>query len=123
YRSGNHTRPTRYPPLVCPLLPWLQLPFTARLDDVSLFSRAAAATFYATACGRLRWKTLGYAAAVFADAALWLTWSRIGWKLADHPQFYLVPVGLSAIVFAEVNRELGRAAVNAIRTVGLMVIY
>jgi hypothetical protein len=32
-------------------------------------------------------------------------------------------VGLSAILFAEVNRELGRAAVNTIRSVGLIVIY
>jgi hypothetical protein len=43
--------------------------------------------------------------------------------LADHPQFFLVPVGLSAILFAEVNRELGRSAVNAIRSVGLIIIY
>ncbi len=50
-------------------------------------------------------------------------WSRLGWRLAEHPQLYLVPVGLSAILFAEVNRELGRAAVNAIRSVGLIVIY
>ena len=122
-RAGHYTRPTRYTSLVLPLLPLLQLFSAPRLDDVSLFYLAAAATFYATACGRLRWKSLGYAAAVFADAALWLTWSRLGWRLAEHPQFYLVPVGLSAILFAEVNRELGRAAVNAIRTVGLIVIY
>jgi hypothetical protein len=122
-RAGHYTRPTRYTSLVLPLLPLLQLFTATMLEDVSLFYLAAAATFYATACGRLRWKTLGYAAAVFADAALWLTWSRLGWKLAEYPQFYLVPVGLSAILFAEVNRELGRAAVNSIRTVGLIVIY
>jgi hypothetical protein len=122
-RAGHYTRPTRYGSLVLPLLPLLQLFSAPRLDDVSRFYLVAAAAFYATACGRLRWKTLGYAAAVFANAALWLTWSRLGWKLAEHPQFYLIPVGLSAILFAEVNRELGRAAVNTIRTVGLMVIY
>jgi hypothetical protein len=122
-RAGHYTRPTRYTSLVLPLLPLLQLFSAATLDDVSLFYLTAAAAFYATACGRLRWKTLGYAAAVFANAALWLMWSRLGWKLAEHPQFYFVPVGLSAILFAEVNRELGRSAVNTIRTVGLMVIY
>ncbi len=73
-----------------------------------VFYLAAAATFYATACGRLRWKSLGYAAAVFANSALWLLWSVIGWRLAEHPELYLVPVGFSAILFAEVNRELGR---------------
>ncbi len=122
-RAGYYTRPTRYASLVLPLLPLLQLFTATRFDDVSLFYLAAAATFYATACGRLRWKTLGYAAAVFANAALWVLWSRIGWRLAEHPQLYLVPVGLSAILFAEVNRELGRATVNTIRSAGLIVIY
>ena len=122
-RAGYYTRPTRYASLVLPLLPLLQLLSAGSRDEVSLFYLAAAATFYSTACGRLHWKTLGYAAAVFANAALWLLWSRVGWRLAEHPQFYFVPVGLSAILFAEVNRELGRAAVNAIRSVGLIVIY
>src|SRR5437868_6456964 len=83
----------------------------------------AAATFYGVACAQMRWKSLGYAAAVFSNAALWVCWSRLGWMLVDHPQFYLIPVGLSAILFTEVNRELGRAAVNTIRSVGLIVIY
>jgi hypothetical protein len=44
--------------------------------------------------------------------------------LSSHPQFFLVPVGLSTILFAEVNRrELGRANVNTIRTVGLTIVY
>jgi tetratricopeptide (TPR) repeat protein len=122
-RAGYYNRPTRYASLVLPLLPLLQLLGGGSRDEISLFYLAAAATFYATACGRLRWKTLGYASAVFANAALWLLWSRIGWQLAEYPQFYFVPVGLSAILFAEVNRELGRPTVNAIRTVGLIVIY
>jgi hypothetical protein len=122
-RDGHYARPTRHASLVLPLLPLLQLVWSENRDEISLFYLAAAATFYATACGRLRRKSLGYAAAVFANAALWVLWSRIGWQLADHPQLYLVPVGLSAILFAEVNRELGRPAVNAIRSTGLIVIY
>jgi hypothetical protein len=48
----------------------------------------------------------------------------MGVELSRHPQFYLIPVGLSAILFAEVNRrELGREYANAIRSIGLMVIY
>ena len=47
-----------------------------------------------------------------------------GWRLADSPHLYLVPVGLSTILFAEANRrELGRPQVNAIRGVGLALIY
>ena len=122
-RGGYYMRPTRYTSLVLPILPLLPLFRTGIRDEITLFYLAAAAAFYATACGRLRWKSLGYAAAVFANSALWLLWSLIGCRLAEYPQLYLVPVGLSAILFAEVNRELGRAAVNAIRSVGLMVIY
>jgi tetratricopeptide (TPR) repeat protein len=118
-----YIRPTRYFSLMLPLLPLLQLLTTGVRDGVSLFYLSAAATFYAVACAQMRWKWLGYAAAVFCNAALWVTWSRQGWMLADHPQFYLVPVGLSTILFAEVNRELGRDAVNAIRSVGLIVVY
>jgi hypothetical protein len=72
----------------------------------------------------MRWKTLGYAAAVLYNAALWVMWARFGWKLAEAPQFYLVPVGFSTILFAEANRrELGRSNVNAIRGVSLILIY
>ena len=62
--------------------------------------------------------------AVLFNAFLWLLWSRLGWQVVDHTQFFLIPVGLSAVLFAEVNREsLGREVVNAIRGVGLTVIY
>jgi hypothetical protein len=120
---GRYVRPTRYFSLALPLLPLLQLVWTGGREGVSVFYLMAAATFYGVACAQIRWKSLGYAAAVFCNAALWVCWSRLGWMLADHPQFYLVPVGLSAILFAEVNRELGRAAVNTFRSVGLIVIY
>ncbi len=120
---GHYFRPTQYSSLVLPILPLLQIFRAGGLDEISLYYLAAAATFYATACGRMRWKWLGYAAAVFANATLWMLWSRIGWRMAEYPQFYLVPVGFSAILFAEVNRELGRSTVNLIRSVGLVVIY
>ncbi len=118
-----YVRPTRYFSLALPLLPLLQLLGNGVRDEVSLFYLAVAATFYGIACAQMRWKSLGYAAAVFFNAALWVCWSRMGWMLMDHPQFYLIPVGLSAILFAEVNRELGRSTVNAIRSAGLILIY
>ena len=84
----------------------------------------SAGSFYAIACGQMRWKSLGYAAALFYNAALWVLWGKFGWNLSSHPQFFLVPVGLSTILFAEVNRrELGRQNVNTIRAVGLSIIY
>src|SRR5205823_806256 len=89
-----------------------------------LFVLLAAGTFYAAVGGRLRWKVLGYPAAVLYNAALWVLWARAGWRLAENPQFYLVPVGFSTILLAEANRrELGREPVNAIRGLGLTLIY
>ncbi|MFI5459899.1 MAG: tetratricopeptide repeat protein [Isosphaerales bacterium] len=119
-----YARPARYFSVVLPILPILQLVWNGGLDEVRLFHLFAAATFYAIACAQVRWKSLGYAAAVLYNAALWVLWSRFGWKLSSDPQFFLVPVGLSTILFAEVNRrELGRGTVNTIRTVGLTIIY
>ena len=119
-----YARPARFFSLVLPSLPLLQLVGNGALDEVRLFYLLAAGTFYGIACGQLRWKSLGYTAAVLYNAALWVLWSRLGWKLSTHPQFFMVPVGLSTILFAEVNRrELGRSNVNTIRTVGLTIIY
>jgi hypothetical protein len=119
-----YARPTRFTSLVLPVLPLLQLIGTRGVGEVTVFHLVSAATFYAVACGTLRWKTLAYAAGVLYNAALWVLWGQMGWQLADHPQFYLVPVGLSAILFAESNRrELGRETANTIRTAGLIVTY
>ena len=119
-----YARPTRYSSLVLPLLPLIQLMGTEGLDQVDLFHLLSAGSFYAIACGQMRWKSLGYAAALFYNVALWVLWGKFGWDLSSHPQFFLVPVGLSTILFAEVNRrELGRQNVNTIRAVGLSIIY
>jgi hypothetical protein len=119
-----YARPTRYFSLILPVLPLIQLMWTEGLNEVSLFHLLSAGSFYAIACGQMRWKSLGYAAALFYNAALWVLWGKFGWTLSSHPQFFLVPVGLSTILFAQVNRrELGRQNVNTIRAVGLSIIY
>jgi hypothetical protein len=124
FEARAYARPVRYFSFALPVLPLFQLVWSGGLDEVSLFHLFAAGTFYGIACAQMQWKWLGYAAAVLYNAALWMLWSRLGWKLADEPQFFLVPVGLSAILFAEVNRsELGRSAVNTIRSVGLIIIF
>ena len=84
----------------------------------------AAATFYGIACLRLQSKPIGYVAAVLYNAALWVLWSQVGWQFTDSPQLFIVPAGLTAILFAEVNRgTLQREALNMIRGVGLSMIY
>ena len=95
-----------------------------RIDRGQTVPSVCRGTFYGVACAQFQWKSLGYAAGVIYNAGIWVLWSRMGWQFADNPQFYLVPVGLSTILFAEVNRrELGRSSLNTIRTVGLMLIY
>jgi hypothetical protein len=117
-------RPTLYFSLAMPMIPLAFALGDTWPGDVDLFVLFSAATFYAVACTRLRRKTLGYAAAILYNVFLWFVWARVGWQLADHPPFFLIPAGLSAILFAEVNRqELGRQYVNAIRSIGLITIY
>jgi tetratricopeptide (TPR) repeat protein len=121
---GLYSGPTRYASLVLPVLPLVQLIGKGGLTEITVFHLVVAGTFYAVACGALQWRSLGYAAGVLYNAALWVLWGQMGWQLADHPQFFLVPVGLSAILFAEVNRhDLGRELVNSIRSAGLITTY
>ena len=104
-------------------MPLLQLLATGVRDGVSLFYLSAAATFYAVACAQAAMEVAGLCGGRLLQRGPVGHLEPAGLELADHPQFYLVPVGLSAILFAEVNRELGRDTVNAIRSVGLIVVY
>jgi hypothetical protein len=123
-RATIYARPARFFSLVLPSLALIEIIGSRNLNELDLFYLLAAGTFYGIACSRLRSKSLGYAAAVLYNAALWVLWARFGWMLSTHPQFFMVPVGLSTLLFAEVNRdELGRSTVNTIRTVGLTIIY
>jgi hypothetical protein len=117
-------RPTRYVALALPLLPVALSIGGGSLAESRLLVLFAAATLYATACYSMQWKSLGYAAAVLYNAFLWILWGRFGWTAADHSALFLAPAGLSTVLFAEVNRgELGRSALNAIRGVGLSIVY
>jgi hypothetical protein len=126
--AGRGRRWFALPTLVAGLaLPLISVGLSLRggpIGEVPMFVLFAAGTFYAATCGRLRWRGLGYAAAVLYNAALWVLWARLGWKLADDPQFYAVPVGFSTILFAEANvGSLGRPQVDSIRGAGLALIY
>ena len=121
---GRYAGPTRRFALAVPLIPLVLAFWGGPLAGSRLFLLFAAATFYGVACVRLQSKTVGYAAAVLYNAALWVLWSQFGWTLVDRPQFFLVPVGLTAVLLAEVSREaLGRNALNAVRGVGLTTVY
>jgi hypothetical protein len=123
-RIEHFARPTLRFAMVLPLVPILQGVWNGRGDAVDLFILFATAGFYALASARLRSKTPAYASAVLLNAFLWLAWYRLGWRMAEHPQFYLIPVGFTSILFGEVNRrDLGRGVVNGARNLGLVVIY
>ncbi len=123
-RQKIYARPVRLSSLILAVLPLLQLLWIGGTKEVALFHLVAAATFYSVACGQMRWKSLGYAAGVLYNAALWVLWSIFGWELQDHFQFFMVPVGFSTILFAESQRhELGRSTVNSIRSAGLLIVY
>ena len=123
-RWSTFARPTLRFAMALPLVPILQGSWQGRRDEVGLFVLLATAGFYALAAFRLRSKAPGYAAAVLFNGFLWLAWYLMGWRMADYPQFYLIPVGFTTILLGEVNREeFGRPAVNALRNLGLMVIY
>ena len=121
---GHYAKPTRYVAIALPVLPLVFAFWDLTLSGSDLFILFSVATFYAIACERFAWKGLGYASAVLYNAFLWFLWGRFGWSLSDHSQFFLIPVGFSAILFAEVNvKELGRSGVNTLRSVGLILIY
>jgi hypothetical protein len=121
---GRFAGPTRRFAMAVPLVPLVLAFWGGPLGEAKLFLLFAAATFYGVACARLQSRPVGYAAAVLYNAALWVLWSQIGWTLTDRPQFFLVPVGLSTVLFAEVNRgTFPREALNAIRGVGLTLTY
>jgi hypothetical protein len=125
-RSGLrlYGRPMLVVSLLLPVLPLAEALWQGDWDQVGLGLLFSTATFYGIAGYQQRWKRLGYVAAVLYNLALWLTWARIGWRLAEFPQLYLIPVGLSVILFAEVNREeLGHETVNWLRAAGCCVIY
>jgi len=93
------------------------------LDDPSLSLVSFSALFFSAVSYRRHWKNSGYLAGVLYNVVLWMWWIRTGWRIADHPQFYLVPVGFSAILFAEVNRgQLGVQNLNTIRSAGSLVV-
>jgi hypothetical protein len=121
---ARFARPMRWFSLALPLLPLALLMRELRSDDLQLFVLFTVATFYGVAGVSLHWKALGYTAGVVYNAFLWLLWGRFGWTVADHSQFFLIPVGLSAVLVAEFERPtLGRSAANSVRGLGLSLIY
>jgi tetratricopeptide (TPR) repeat protein len=123
-RLRLYTRPMLNGSLVLPVLPLFLAIWGPARAEAGLRILFLAATFYALACTLLGRKRLGYVAALLYNAFLWVLWAHAGWRLVEEPHFFLIPVGFSIILFAEVNRrDLGRLYVQAIRSLGLVIVY
>lgn len=64
------------------------------------------------------------AAALAGNIGLWSLWHEHGQALLAHPQLWLIPPALSALIAAQINRErLGEAQLTAIRYLCVTIIY
>jgi hypothetical protein len=55
---------------------------------------------------------------------LWVQWSHWGWGFVDHPQLWLIPIALAALVAEHLDRRrLSDAQRLAVRYLALSVIY
>ncbi len=85
------------------------------------------AAFYATSAWMQRPAGValpsGLAVAAF-NVGLWIVWNRLGIGLFDHPQLWLIPVGLCVLVAEYLNHDrLSAAQSGAIRYLALSLIY
>lgn len=68
--------------------------------------------------------TLGVLGAVAANVGLWTLWYRQEWYFHEHPQLWLIPVALAALVAEHLDRRrLNEAQRTAVRYVALAMIY
>jgi hypothetical protein len=66
----------------------------------------------------------GVLAAIATNVGLWVLWNQFHWGLADHPQLYFIPVGLTILLAEYLNHNrLTSTASAALRYVGLLFIY
>ena len=107
-----------------PLLPalgyWIMIP-----DEVEYSSTlmVAGILYIVLAIGRQRF-IYWAAAAIAGNAALWALLNERSVELLTHPQFWMIPPALSALVAAQINRRrLSKEQLTTIRYLAISVIY
>ena len=124
FHQSLFAKPALYASTILPLIAISIASLDGFTSDRMLFMSCATASFYAILCGRTGLRIFGSASAVLYNAFLWIYWYRSGWELAESPQFYLIPVGITSILFSQAyRRELGNQSTNTIRGLGLSLIY
>lgn len=80
--------------------------------------------FYGVMAVRKRSIVLAALAILTGNMGLWVQWSHWGWGFVDHPQLWLIPIALAALVAEHLDRRrLSDAQRLAVRYLALSVIY
>ncbi len=91
---------------------------------ISMATWFAAAAVYGLAAGMRRGESIGYAAAAFANVGVVLALLRFDLDFTRHPQFFLIPPGLTLLLIG--HRLWSRyklAAGRSMRTFGLVLVF
>jgi len=85
----------------------------------------AAVAAYMIAAGALSRRPLSVAIGlVAANLALFTLWLLLGWDWLSSPQLFAIPVGMTMVLVARIEREaLGEARAHGLAFAGLLVIY
>lgn len=117
-------------PAAAPLLAlvWLPDELHVWLVEARLFSNEAAlflvAAFYGVQAALKRSPLLGCLAVAAGNAGLWLLWRRLHLEFLVHPQLWLIPPALAALVAEYLNRNrLKPEQSGAVRYLALSTIY
>jgi hypothetical protein len=80
--------------------------------------------FYGVMAVRKRSILLAALGILTGNMGLWVQWYNLGWGFRDHPQLWLIPIALAALVAEHLDRRrLSDAQRLAIRYLALSVIY
>jgi len=106
-----------------PLLPAIGMWFVASNSDYSFFLFGAGILYMGLSIGR---KSLAsaVAAGVAANGALWSLLDDRGFALFSQPQLWLIPLALSVLIAAEINRtRIPESTMTMLRYGAMMVVY
>jgi hypothetical protein len=105
-----------------PLLPVIGIWVVGRTDDAQILL-VAGLLYLAISYTRQSWAAM-IAAALAGNGALWALLVDLDFDFAAHPQFWLIPPAVSALIAAQVNRHrLKPEMLTTIRYAATIVIY
>jgi len=118
------SRPLLFSSLILPLVPLGLLVLKGYTPTDQIGVPLTIALFYSVIWQQTRWQWTGVVFGLLMQIAFCLYWLHADVRLREHFQYYLIPAGLLAILFAHVHRrELGATAANEIRWLAGAVIY